>query len=233
MRYAFLLAVALAGSTAHAQPAEERMMSLTNAFRQSQSLATLASSPTLAAAAQEFVRYMARTGHYGHDADGRTPRERAQAHGYRSCLVSENIAFQQRPEAFTDQALAAVFIDGWKSSPMHRRNMLDPDVTEFAVAVAQDERTRRWYAVQLFGLPESARITFRLQNRADEPVTYNVDGAPFELKPGMVRTHERCRRPQVTMNWPGGQAPTRIEPRGSERYEVKYAQATGWRLERN
>jgi hypothetical protein len=209
------------------------MMQLTNALRQSQSVNALAWSPKLAAAAQELARHMAATGRYGHDADGRNPMERAQAHGYAFCHISENIANLQRSTGFDDQALASAVIDGWKSSPIHRRNMLDPDVTESAVAVAQNERTHRWYAVQLFGLPESARISFRVRNRADAPVAYSVDGTPFELGPGVIRTHQRCRRPQVIMNWPGAQAPARFEPRGGERYDVVHAGSAGWRLERN
>lgn len=36
---------------------------------------------------------MAKTGKYGHAADGRKPAERAAAHGYEYCIVRENIAY--------------------------------------------------------------------------------------------------------------------------------------------
>ena len=37
---------------------------------------------------------------------------------------------------FTPKELADGFLEGWKQSPGHRKNMLDPDVTQIGVGVA-------------------------------------------------------------------------------------------------
>ena len=85
--------------------------------------------------AQAFADYMARTDRYGHTADGNQPSDRAKARGYDYCIVLENIAYAFNSEGFTGEKLAGQFVTGWQNSPGHRRNMLDPDVTETGVAV--------------------------------------------------------------------------------------------------
>ena len=42
---------------------------------------------------------------------------------------------------FATEALGKAFVEGWKKSPGHRRNMLDADVTETGVAVARSDKT--------------------------------------------------------------------------------------------
>src|SRR2546423_15564678 len=59
-----------------------------NEFRRSQGLVTLTPNAQLNAAAREFADFMARTDRYSHEADGRQPAQRAQAHGYDYCLVA-------------------------------------------------------------------------------------------------------------------------------------------------
>src|SRR5436309_8481237 len=95
----------------------------TNAFRRAQGLKPVAANPLLADTAREFARYMADTDRYGHKADGREPSQRAGAHGYGYCMVSENIAWQYSSKGFNGRELAQDFVEGWKKSPGHRRNM--------------------------------------------------------------------------------------------------------------
>jgi len=192
----------------------------TNAFRRAQGLKPVAANPLLADTAREFARYMADTDRYGHKADGREPSQRAGAHGYGYCMVSENIAWQYSSKGFNGRELAQDFVEGWKKSPGHRRNMLEPDAVETGVAIAQSPRTHRYYAVQMFGRPQAMRIAFRIANRSTTPLRYELGGEAFQLPPRVTRTHEQCRSDVLTLHLPGEDAPTTIEPRNGERYGV-------------
>src|SRR5688572_11680171 len=116
---------------------------------------SLAANARLAAAARDFARYMAETGRFAHDANGSQPWERAQRHGYAYCMVSENIGYQFRSRGFASEAvLAQAFLEGWKASAGHRKNLRDREPVEIGVAIVGDERTKRYYAVQVFGRPQ-------------------------------------------------------------------------------
>jgi uncharacterized protein YkwD len=110
----------------------EGIIERTNAFRAEQGRGKVRSDPELSAAARYFADYMARTGRYSHTADGNQPSARAEKHGYDYCLVSENIAYQYKSAGFEAEQLAEAFTQGWVDSPGHRKNMLDPDVTDTA-----------------------------------------------------------------------------------------------------
>src|SRR5437870_4974 len=134
---------------------EKQIVSETNAFRRQEGRGALKVNPELSKAAQYFAKFMAETDKYGHTADGHEPWDRAKKYGYDYCMVEENIAYQFSSEGFTTSRLAQGFVDGWKSSPGHRRNMLNPDVDETAVAVARSASSGKFYAVQMFGRPKS------------------------------------------------------------------------------
>lgn len=123
-----------------------------NGFRGDNRRRPLEANPRLDAAAQKFADYMARTGDYGHKADGRTPGERLRAEGFAWCKVAENIAYAFDSRGFQSADLAHKFLEGWKASAGHRRNLLDGDVTVTGVAVARDPRNY-YFAVQLFARP--------------------------------------------------------------------------------
>ncbi len=165
----------------------------TNAFRKERGLGPAAVDDKLTAAAEAFAAYMAREDRYGHTADGDRPAGRAKAHGYTYCIVLENIAYAFDPAGFTAEKLADQFVTGWKESPGHRKNMLDPDVTETGVAVGRSKKTGYYYAVQMFGRPKSAAIEFEVENRADEAFDYVLGGRNYSLPPKYTRTHTVCR----------------------------------------
>ena len=154
--------VLLAAAAAAAAPlpdlarAETMVLESTNAFRRQQSVDPVALDPTLESAAREFARFMARSDKYGHEADGRQPADRARRQGYDYCVISENIAYQYDSGGFETSRLAESLFEGWKRSAGHRRNMLDADVTQAAVAIARSEKTGRYYAVQLFASPRAS-----------------------------------------------------------------------------
>ncbi|HEX6963848.1 MAG TPA: CAP domain-containing protein, partial [Lacipirellula sp.] len=130
------------GTAAELSPQAARLIvEQTNAFRQSENLEPVAVNAELEAAAQYFAQYMARTDTYGHTADGNRPAGRATRFGYEYCLVSENIAYQYSSLGFETEELATRLTTGWKESPGHRKNMLEPAVTETGVAVAQSPNT--------------------------------------------------------------------------------------------
>jgi uncharacterized protein YkwD len=195
----------------------------TNAFRRAQGARSTAQNATLAATAREFADFMAGTDRYGHEADGRKPSQRATTHGYAYCMVSENIGYQYSSVGFRSGELADRLVDAWKRSPGHRRNMLEPDVTETGVAIAQSPRTGRYYAVQMFGRPQTMRIAFRIANRSTTPLRYELGGEHYQLPPRVTRTHEQCRSEVLTVQLPGDDQPTRIEPRNGERYAIERA----------
>lgn len=177
---------------------ERLIRQLTNQFRQDEGLSVVESNDKLQQTAQKFAQYMARTDRYGHTADGQRPSQRAKEQKYDYCLISENIAYQFRTSGYPTEELAEQFVTGWKNSPPHRKNMVDPDVTQIGVGVAQSEKTGAYYAVQMFGRPKSQAIRFTLSNRAGKEVRYRIGKKQFSLPARFDRTHEVCRPPEVT-----------------------------------
>jgi uncharacterized protein YkwD len=211
--------------------AVEHLISRTNAVRHQEGRPPVAPNPQLTATAQDFAAFMAHTGQLSHTADGQTPEARAKAHGYDPCLIAENIASQHHPAGFTTEALAEGFFQGWQQSPDHRKNLLDPAVTETGVGVAQREQTSAYDAVQLFGRPLSQQISFQLTNHTDTAIMYAVDGQPFPLPPRTTRTHQQCRPPEVIFQWPSTQEQTTVHPTHGERYTIVGGEAGDFRLE--
>lgn len=197
-----VLVLALAAAAAAAvEPGDSarRIVQDANAFRQEEGVRPLAGNAALQSAAADFARFMARTGKYGHTADGREPAERAAAAGYEYCVVAENIAYVYRSKGFDSaEHLAREFVEGWKNSPGHRRNLVDGGVTETGVGVARDEKGR-YYGVQLFGLPRSAQISFRIENTTRESVRYQLGEQEYALGPRVARTHSICRPARLSV----------------------------------
>lgn len=207
----------------------------TNAFRKEHKRPAVKADASLTKAAQYFANHMARTGKYGHTADGRQPAERAAAHRYAFCIVLENIAYQYSSAGFETKALADKLYTGWRESPGHRKNMLDPDALHTGVAVAQ-AANGTWYAVQMFGRPESAKVEFKLTNAGERAVRYTVGEERFTLEPRWTRTHTRCRPADVVFtageqdrranrNGDGARGET-VRPKNGITYEVT-ADASG------
>lgn len=171
----------------------KRIIDLTNTFRQNESLPRVEPDDQLAKPARYFADFMARTDQYGHSADGQTPAARARKFGYAYCIIAENIAYVYSSAGFTADDLAHRLFTGWRNSPGHRKNMLDPNVTETAVSIAHSAKTGHYYAVQLFGRPKSESIEFKVENRAGIEVEYVLDGQTFALPPRVTRTHQGCK----------------------------------------
>lgn len=178
------------------------ILQLTNEFRRTEGRHEVQSNAQLTDTARYIAEYMARTDKFGHFADENTPAGRARKHGYVYCLLNENIAYAFNSSGFPTKELAQEFVEGWKKSPGHRRNMLDPEVTETGVSVAHSSKTGYYYAVQMFGRPVSQRIEFRITNKADTAVEYRLGDRTYSLPPRYTRTHQQCRPSELTVQPP-------------------------------
>lgn len=195
----------------NSQAAEAFIIQKTNSFREQSGLERLKENRHLGEAASYFASYMARSGNYGHRADGNKLSERVALYDYDYCIVAENIAFIEFSQELTANDLGGRLYLGWKDSKPHRRNMLDPDMTETGVAVAYDSEAKKYYGVQLFGRPRSAAIRFRIENLSSETLRYTIAGVDrnasssreFEILPRSARIHSRCRPSRLDWAWTG------------------------------
>lgn len=175
--------------------ANRALVAETNKFRQQHQLSDLQVDEHLQQAAEEFASYMAAHDKYGHGADGRTPAERAEAAGYQYCAVRENIAYRQTVGEVDRDALPGKFMQGWIDSPEHRDNLLAESITEMGAAIASSG-DQTFYAVQLFGRPDSESYRVRLTNETGSPQTVRIEtkfGADeIEMPPAMILKLTRC-----------------------------------------
>ena len=171
---------------------EAAIVQLTNVFRREQGLAAVHPNVVLRKAAEDFARYLARTNTFSHTADGRQPGDRAKAGGYDFCIVSENLASNLDSRGFETQQLARDAVEGWKGSPGHRKNMVQPHVTEIAVAVAKAPGEEKYLSVQLFGRPITLRYEFTVRNASELPVAYTFEGRSFTVEGRRIITHTEC-----------------------------------------
>ena len=217
--------LAAVASTPGAQPdlslVTQQIIGRTNAFRKPENRHPVEAHLQLSEAAAYFADYMASTSQSGHEADGGTPASRANRYGYDHCIISENIAYQYNSAGFTSEELVSSLVEGWKRSPGHGRNMLDPDVSDTGVAVARSAKTGYYYAVQMFGRPKSSTIAFAIANRSGTTVAYTLGDQRFPLPPRLTRSHERCRPAQLTFLPPGSKgAVPPVQPENGDRFVV-------------
>ena len=209
--------------TPHLAEVSQRIAEFTNRLREEEKASPVTKSGQLQQTAQGFADYMADNDRYGHEADGKPPADRAKEQGYVLCIISENIAFQFRTTGFRTDDLATQFVDGWAKSPPHRKNMLDPHVTEIGVGVAQSEKTHVFYAVQMFGRPETAAIGFTVANRTRSVASYRIGEQKFDLPPRFVQTHRLCRPAPLTLaSAPDAKTqPSQLEPAAGDMFVIQ------------
>jgi uncharacterized protein YkwD len=201
--------------------AARQVLKLTNEFRKEEERDKAEINPQLAKAAQAFADYMARTSRYGHKADGSTPADRAQKAGYKYCIIAENIAYAYDSGGFTTDGLANELFGGWKVSPGHRQNMLDPDVTEIGIAIAQGADHGYVFAVQMIGRPRSKTLEFEITNESQTTVEYRMGDETFSLAPGHGRTHQVCRPRDLVFQWPDAEGKEHlVQPKNGDHFVV-------------
>jgi hypothetical protein len=124
----FLLAMLVVAVPAGAQADE--LLGRINALRSSLGLPGYTLNGALGAAAQSHAQWMADTGNVSHTgAGGTTPTARAQAAGYPSSFVSENI-YMGSIAGINDAWLF------WINSAIHYRGLTNPGYTEIGIGVA-------------------------------------------------------------------------------------------------
>lgn len=229
------LALLLLAGTPRAEPARpdlaavaRQVVGRTNEFRASQGFARTETDATLAATARSLAEFMASTDRNGHEADGSSPAQRAEARGYAHCSIAENIAYLMSSESFSTEALARGLVEGWKNSTGHRRNMLDADVVETGVAIAQSAKSRRYYAVQMFVRPRSKAIRFSITNAGPGELHYELGGKPFGLAPAVTRTHTQCSAASLSIE--SGRDPQVVKPENGARYRYEREVGERYRL---
>lgn len=195
----------------------DRIRQKTNAFRNDHGLRELALDEALTEAASRFADYLATNDVLGHTADGRRPAERAEAKGYSYCIVLENLAYAYRSSGYTAHELVDELVEGWKQSPAHRENLVDPDVAETGIGVARSTDTGAYYAVQLFGLPESSRREITIVNEATTEFEYRLGDRRLRLAPRYTRTHTICRPADLVFLFDES---TAFEPADGARYRI-------------
>jgi hypothetical protein len=195
---------------------EVAILEMTNAFRRDNRLGELKPNVALTAAARAFAHYLAKTGKFAHEADGREPHQRAMEYGYSYCLVAENLALNLDSRGFESAKLAKDVVEGWKDSPGHRRNLLQAGATEIGVAVARaPDRHPKFVSVQLFGRPDSLKVTFTIENRSGASVRYRLGTDTQDLAPRTIATHGHCGTEPLSFETP---APARFDPRNGDRF---------------
>jgi uncharacterized protein YkwD len=207
------------------EKAERAIVRLTNEFRRENGLEELKTDEKLHKAASYFAAFLARADKFGHEADGNQPWDRVALFGYDYCVVAENIAFQMKSTGFETKELAGMFFEGWQESPPHRKNMLQPHVSETGLAIGRAPGSERYFAVQLFARPQSDAIAFEVTNQADEMIRYTVGAAngddrdsgvqAFELPPRATMTHTRCLPPQIDWGWTEGDDGVKVAGNGA------------------
>ncbi len=198
----------------------------TNAFRRSEKLGDVTSNAELTKAARAFAAYLATTGKFAHEADGRQPADRVKAAGYKYCSVAENLALFLDSRGFTTERLATLTVEGWKNSPGHRRNLVSPHATEIGVGIARaPDKNPKFLAVQLFGRPERLKYQFKIENRAGLSIAYSLHGGSHTIEPRVVVTHTDCNPAEIRFeragNWLTGiKLESRFEAKDGAVYSV-------------
>ncbi len=218
-----------AGQAGFAEQVEQRVITLTNEFRTQRGLAPVQAEARLTETARYFAGYLANADKLDHDADGATPAERVKKRGYNYCVVAENLAAEYSSAGFTTDALSLNLVNGWRESPTHRENMLQPDVTQIGVGLARSAKDGEYFAVQVFARPISQILKFRVTNRSNAAVRYDYRKRSVTLAAKQTRTHESCVNGDLKLD-AAGQDIT-VRPKDGGRYVIVEAGKGAYRLQ--
>jgi uncharacterized protein YkwD len=138
----------------HPKELERRIFLLTNEARRKNHLPPLDWDKSLAAKARDKSDDMLKKNYFSHTSpEGKTIKDRIQEEkpaSYRTISrIGENIYMGSRFDYTVDiKTQARMIVDGWMTSPGHRKNMLDPRYTHIGIGVAA--RGKDCYATQIF-----------------------------------------------------------------------------------
>jgi uncharacterized protein YkwD len=125
----------------------DQVLEATNALRARAGCAPLSLAPALTRAAQEHSAEMARHGYISHTGlNGSSPQQRARATGYVGLAGWENVA--------AGYTTPAAVVAGWEASPGHRANMLNCELREVGIGMAENNASDYgFFWTQAFGRP--------------------------------------------------------------------------------
>jgi uncharacterized protein YkwD len=147
-------AASRASGIVHPKELERRIFQLTNDARRQNRLPALDPDDNLTAKAREKSDDMLKNNYFSHtNPEGKTLKDRFHDEKPASIRtisrIGENIYMGARLDFSTDIKIQArLIVDGWMTSPGHRRNILDPSFTHLGVAVSA--RDKMCYATQIF-----------------------------------------------------------------------------------
>jgi uncharacterized protein YkwD len=147
-------AVSRSSGILHPRELERRIFQLTNEARHKNGLPSLDWDGDLAVKARDKSDDMLQKQYFSHtNPEGKTLKDRFQEEKpatYRTISqIGENIYMGERLDYSTDiKTQARLIVDGWMTSPGHRRNILDPRYTHLGVGVAA--KGKKCYATQIF-----------------------------------------------------------------------------------
>jgi uncharacterized protein YkwD len=145
----------------HPRELERRIFQLTNEARRHNHLPPLDLDNGLTRKAREKSDDMLVKKYFSHTSpEGKTIKERMQEEKpavFRTISrVGENIYMGARFDYSGDiKSQARLIVDGWMTSPGHRRNILDPTYTHLGVGVAA--KGKMCYATQIFTTEKTRR----------------------------------------------------------------------------
>ena len=138
----------------HPKELERRIFQFTNEARRKNGLPPLDSDNDLMVKARCKSDDMLKNNYFSHTSpEGETLKDRIQEEkpaSYRTISrIGENIYMGARFDYSTDiKTQARMIVDGWMTSPGHRRNILDPNYTHLGVGVSAKDKM--CYATQIF-----------------------------------------------------------------------------------
>jgi uncharacterized protein YkwD len=142
------------GGILHPKELERRIFQLTNEARRKNGLPSLDPDTDLMVKARGKSDDMLKNNYFGHTSpEGKTLKDRMLEEKPASfktiSRIGENIYMGSRFDYTVDvKTQARMIVDGWMTSPGHRRNILDPNYTRLGVGVAAKDKM--CYATQIF-----------------------------------------------------------------------------------
>ncbi|HOX60917.1 MAG TPA: CAP domain-containing protein [Candidatus Magasanikbacteria bacterium] len=143
---------------------EAKLAGLVNRYRSENGVSALSGQVKLYGTATDKASDMASRQYFGHiSPEGRTLADIMSAHDYSYEFAGENLAL-----GFAD---SSELLSAWLESPTHRKNILDPDFTEYGIAMLAGnfENEATVFAVNHFGTPRTIREQLKTENKAVLP----------------------------------------------------------------
>lgn len=152
----------------------DTVIKLVNKARESANEAVLAKNDLLQKAAQNKAQDMIDNNYFAHiSPEGKSPWLWIENTGYDYRYAGENLAINYTNAEEQQQA--------WMDSPLHRKNILNPDYQEIGVAVKQGviDGHQTTIAVQMFGtrVPEAPAVNVAAAKPESKPSVAGADSA--------------------------------------------------------